>query len=140
MSIEGPILGIDPGTARIGLARSDPLRITLQPLPYLKKDKSFPANLLALIKKGGYTTVVVGFPVNEENRETFVCKIANEIKEIIEKDLSLPVFFQNERYSTQEAEDCLREMGYKAEARKKWKDSFSAMLILKWYCDANKKI
>ncbi len=132
---DGPILAIDPGTHRVGLARCDLLRISSTPLPAMKVDHRFPATLIDTIREENYSIIVIGHPVNQDGKETPMSLRAKELGETIEKETGLLVFLQNERHSTREVIELLQEKNFRKDKIQKMKDSLSAMVILQWFLD-----
>jgi putative Holliday junction resolvase len=112
------VLAIDLGEVRMGLAISDELMITAQPLPtWRRKGKQADvAHLKDLVGTWGVERVVVGY-------------------EHLENTLAVPVVLWDERYSTVAAERALIEGGVRRQRRQQLRDSVAALLILQGYLD-----
>lgn len=127
------IMGLDVGDRRIGIALSDPLGMTAQPLVTLRRDRNTFVGLLHLLKQHEVDRVVIGLPKN----------LAGEIGPQAEKVLAFVKEFQNstevpidtvdERFSTAEARKMLIEADVGRSGRKAVIDKISAALILDGY-------
>jgi putative Holliday junction resolvase len=117
------VLAIDLGEVRMGLAISDELMITAQPLPtWRRKGKQADvAHLKDLVGTWGVERVVVGY--------------AQHFAEHLENTLAVPVVLWDERYSTVAAERALIEGGVRRQRRQQLRDSVAALLILQGYLD-----
>lgn len=134
---ENRILGMDVGRKRIGLAISDGLGLTAQPLSLLKrKDISRDlAELKKIIVDRDIKKIVVGLPLNMNGS---VGKMAIEILDFVEllKDnLILPVITWDERFTSLQAKTLLLEADLSRRKRKEVIDKLSAQLILQGYLD-----
>lgn len=99
------VMGIDYGTARTGVALSDPTRTLAQPLTVLaSKDRDWVlAQLKKLAVEHGVTQLVVGLPLNMDGTEGPAARLCREIAGILERKTGLPVDLVDERLSTVEA-------------------------------------
>jgi len=105
----GRILGIDYGRRRIGLALSDELGLTAQPLATLvrtnrRKDLR---RLREIVRKHAVRRIVVGHPVTLAGTAGEMAAEAARFAARLEKDLGLPVELSDERLSSWEAEQFL---------------------------------
>src|SRR6478672_660594 len=93
------ILALDLGKKRIGLAISDPLRITAQGLPNLLRTnkRSDLAALGELAQEREVGLILLGNPMNMSGREGRQSVWVREFASAIEKRLGLPVAFWDER-------------------------------------------
>ena len=132
-------MGLDYGKARIGVAFSD-LSSTIASADHIYKTQTLEKDLqyfTTQIKERSVDLVVFGLPLNADGTEcemTFVVKdFAEKLKTISGVDVS----FQDERYTSFEAEEYLKEAGIKWEKRKELLDKVSAQIILQNYLDEN---
>jgi len=131
------ILGIDFGERRIGLAISDPLKITAQGLPTIdaRKTKDVLSFIQNIIREKGVEKVVVGMPRNMNGSIGFK---GEEVKKFIQKlsrKIRVKVISWDERLTSVQSQKSMREMG--TSRRKKGKvDQISATLILQSYLDS----
>jgi len=126
------LLGIDFGLARVGLAITDELHISIMPKETLLFQKSdFWIRLIKIIENERIGAIVIGIPYdeNEEHEmrdyiEKFTSDLANKI--------SIPFFFQDESFSSRQAVSIMLENGKKKKNRtqKGATDRVAAAIIL----------
>ena len=131
----GKILAIDYGMARVGLAITDALKITAQPMDTLetKGDADILINKIKdIMASSKLDEVVIGYPkpMNGDLSET-----AKKIDEVIVKieALGLKVVKWDERLTTVMAYNTMKEMGIKQKDKKVHADRLAAMYILQDY-------
>jgi putative Holliday junction resolvase len=131
------ILGLDYGSRRIGMAVSDSLGLTAQPLPALLRegDRKDIAAIGRLAAEAGVTSVVVGLPLLLNGDEGPQASRARAFGEKLSAELSLPVTMWDERLTTAQSERHLIESGVRRERRKEIRDSLSAMFLLQSFLD-----
>ena len=123
-----PILSLDVGTKRIGLAYCDPLFITVNILPSVKREKNNPEieTIKNYIKKHNLTGFIVGLPLDDEGEMTSQALDCKAYGEFLFKELKLPFSFVNEHSSTWESAN---RFGIKKD-KSGLIDSLSAKVIL----------
>jgi putative Holliday junction resolvase len=133
----GRILGLDLGSKTIGIALSDPLKITSQGLTTLKRTSHSKelARLKELIREHAVQAVVVGLPKNMDGSIGPQWEKAIREAERLERELDLPVSLWDERLTTVEAEKTLLQADLSRSKRKKVIDKMAAQLILQGYLD-----
>ena len=121
----------------MGLAISDELMITAQPLPtWRRKDQRADlAHLTSLVETWGVHQVVVGYPKHLGGEVGERAVKSQKFAERLEGALGLPVILWDERYSTVAAERTLIEAGVRRQRRQQVRDSVAALLILQGYLD-----
>lgn len=134
------ILGVDLGEKKIGLAVSDPLFLTSQPLSFYqpsgkKKNLVF---FRDLVKEYDIEEIVVGFPLQMDGHEGIEAEKARNFAMWLEKSLNLPVFLWDERLTTKQALRILHQQDIKAKKKKVLKDQISASLILSSYLESRR--
>jgi putative Holliday junction resolvase len=132
------ILALDLGKRRIGLAISDPLRITAQGLPNLvrtNKRSDFTA-LEELIKEREVGIILLGNPINMGGKEGRQSAWVREFAGDIEKRTGLPVRLWDERMTSVEAGRVLRSSGISIAKRAAAVDKLSAVILLQSYLDS----
>ncbi|MFQ5989033.1 MAG: Holliday junction resolvase RuvX [Candidatus Methylomirabilales bacterium] len=131
------ILAIDLGEVRMGLAISDELMMTAQPLPTWRRKgmQADVAHLQDLVGTWGVEQVVVGFPKHLGGRIGERASSAQQFAEQLGHALSVPVILWDERLSTAAAERSLIEAGVRRQRRQQLRDSVAAQLILQSYLD-----
>ncbi len=139
------ILGLDYGTKTVGVAVSDELMITAQPLLTIERKS---ANKLrqtyAAIEKiieeyGGVDKIILGYPKNMNNTLGERAEATEEFKEALERRTGIEVVLWDERLSTIEASRILMDSGVRRENRKQYIDKMAAAVILQNYLDAASK-
>jgi len=129
-------LGIDVGAVRIGLALSDPLGMTAQPLDVIKR--TTPERDLDAIRKAvrdnEVTVLVIGLPLNMDGSEGPAVEHARLFGKLLEP-LGLPIEFVDERLSTVVAESVLLEADMRRDKRKQVRDKVAAAVILQAWLD-----
>ena len=136
----GRLICFDVGERRIGIAVSDMLGITAQPVETyhrtgnLEKDCEY---LVSIIKEQEAVKLVVGLPKNMNNSLGFK---AEEIQNFIEEFKSylpeqFPIDWIDERLTTVQAENVLLEANVSRKKRKKFVDKIAAVFMLQTYMD-----
>lgn len=131
------ILALDLGKRRIGVAVSDPLRLTAQGLPTLTREnrrKDFAA-LARMVSEQEARLVVVGHPLRMSGESGPEAKQAERFAEVLAAHCGVEVKLWDERLTTRQASRVLRESGIGLEKRKRAVDQLSAVLILQSYLD-----
>jgi putative Holliday junction resolvase len=135
-------LGLDLGTRTLGLAISDPLGIIATSYKILRHDEDYDSLLPMLkeeIEKNHIEALVLGFPKNMNNSVGERGEIALAFKEKLEEEFQLPVYMQDERLTTRQAESLLISNDTSRKKRKKVIDSLAATIILQSYLDRKEK-
>lgn len=135
-------LGLDLGTKTLGLAISDPLCIIATSYKILRHDEDYDSLLPMLkeeIEKNHIEALVLGFPKNMNNSVGERGEIALSFKEKLEEEFQLPVYMQDERLTTRQAESLLISNDTSRKKRKKVIDSLAATIILQSYLDRKEK-
>ncbi len=137
MSKDIRILAIDLGTKNIGLAVSDPLGLTAQPLPTLRRSKRRAdlAHLCELVEALAVERVLVGHPLHLKGYAGARAQQAERFADRLREKLEVPVELFDERLTTVEAERLLREAGATRAERRRAADQIAAQLILQTYLD-----
>lgn len=137
---EGPgrVLAIDLGTVRVGLALSDPLRITGQPmgkLPRRALGKDL-RPLIDIVRTNDVSTVVLGHPLLMSGAAGERALDAEKFADRLRAELPCPVVLWDERLTTVQAERALREGGVDGRKRRTVVDATAAALLLQSWLDA----
>jgi putative Holliday junction resolvase len=138
------IAGFDVGDKRIGIAVTDPLGYTAQPLLtlYRKTPRADLKSIGRLLRKHGVAEAVVGNPLNMSGEVGPRARKAQEFAEQLHAEFGIPVHLVDERLTTWEAHQLLDEAGRSRrrasgrEERKRIVDQVAAVLILKSFLDA----
>jgi putative Holliday junction resolvase len=132
------ILSLDYGSKTIGLAVSDPLGITAQGLPTLRrKNKRTDFGALSeLIRKYEIAEIVLGLPLHMSGRAGVQAEKAQLFAEDLRKQFSLPVHLWDERLTSAEANRVLRESEMSIRRRGEVVDRLAAVLILQSFLES----
>lgn len=125
-------IGVDHGTKRTGFAATDPGRLLVTPLDVVAGgDAEALDHLAILLDERDISHVVVGDPVHMDGRRGGRAAEVDRFIAAAEARFPDLVFVrQDERLSTKEAEERLKEAGHFGDARKARRDSWSAMVLL----------
>ena len=130
----GRVLAVDPGTVRVGLAISDPLRITAQPLAVIPSEGAV-SHIADLCRDQDVEEVVVGLPITESGVEGEPAAAARRLGDEIRVATGLPVTAVDERYTSRMAEKALIEGGVRRRERRESVDKVAAAMILRSFLD-----
>lgn len=132
------ILALDLGKKRIGLAISDPLRITAQGLPNLNRTnkRTDLAALDAIVKEWQAGLLLMGNPINMRGSEGRQSGWVREFATALEAHTRVPVKLWDERLTSVEAGRVLRASGISIEKRAAAVDRLSAVILLQSYLDS----
>jgi putative Holliday junction resolvase len=130
-------MALDYGEKRIGLALSDPLGITAQPLDTIRRetDAQVASEVEELAKTHEVERVIVGLPLNLSGSDSPQTKRTRRFISRLRKLLDIKVEACDERLSSFEAERVLLEMDVRRSRRKERRDIIAAQLILQGYLD-----
>jgi putative holliday junction resolvase len=135
----GVRLGIDPGDARIGVARSDPTGFLATPLETVRRGKGDLARLARLVGEEEAVEVVVGLPRSLSGGEgPAAVKTREFASRLAERIAPVVVRLQDERLTTVSAEAMLRDRGKKGAERRAVVDQAAAVLILQHALDTER--
>jgi putative Holliday junction resolvase len=130
-----PILGIDFGRARIGIAISDELLLLAHPLETISGTEGAALRVAEIARDRKIDHVVVGVP---RQMKGAIGPAATEVLQFVEKlraNLPCPVVTWDERLTTVAANRALREAGRKTRATRGYVDQVAAQMILQGYLD-----
>jgi putative Holliday junction resolvase len=129
------ILGLDYGTKNVGLAYSDELGITVQPLESVpnRSRKDLLRRLRTLVELHDIGRIVVGLPLNMNGTAGPAAERVRLFMQQLEPELGIPLSEVDERLSTLEASEIWLEMSSRRQRRYKTVDSLAAALILERY-------
>jgi len=130
-----PILGIDFGRARIGLAISDELQLLAHPLETIPANADSTKRIAEIVRDRKVDKIVVGVPRHMSGE---IGRAANEALEFAAKlraALLCAVETWDERLTTVSANRVLRDAGKKTRQTRKYVDQVAAQMILQGYLD-----
>ena len=129
----GRVMALDVGKVRIGVALSDGLGLTAQPLltVWRKTRGEDLRSLMRLIRKHGVTEIIVGNPLHMSgDLSPWAAKVQEFAAEVRARS-SLPVELWDERLSSHAAHEILDQAGHDKQGRKFVIDQVAAVVILR---------
>lgn len=136
------LLGLDVGDTRIGVALSDALGVAAHPLCTLTR-KNRKVDLIAiadLVSIHKVERVVIGLPISLDGSIGTQAEKVQKFAQRLEHVIDIPIEFQDERFTTAEAEEILRELNKDAKEQKELIDEVSAVIILDDYLNRDQEI
>ena len=135
----GVRLGIDPGDARIGVARSDPSGYLATPVETVARGRGDLARIAAIVREEGAVEVVVGLPRSLSGAEGPAAAKSRLFAEALARRVApVPVRLVDERLTTVSAEAMLRDRGRKGSKRRAVVDQAAAVVILQHALDSER--
>jgi putative Holliday junction resolvase len=139
----GTRIGIDPGDARIGVARSDPTGFLATPVETVRRGKGDLARISRILVEEGdgapVLEVVVGLPRSLSGGEgPAAVKVREFAGRLAARVAPVPVRLVDERMTTVSAEAMLRDQGRKGGKRRAVVDQAAAVLILQHALDTER--
>lgn len=135
----GRSLALDLGDVRIGLALSDSLGITAQPLAPLRRvgPRKDLEGLASIVERHEVRRVIVGLPLLLSGEDGGAAREARQFAERLRARLPhVPIDLWDERLTTVQAERAMIEGEARRSERKRSLDTVAAVLILQNYLDA----
>ena len=128
-----PIIALDLGARRVGVAVSDALSISINRLEALPRTnwKQILRDVDDLVRRFDAQTVVIGLPLRLNGSTGDAALEVESIARKFARSLSVPVYLQDERLSSVEAEENLRADGHQRQKISTLVDSEAAAVILR---------
>ncbi|MGE5589832.1 MAG: Holliday junction resolvase RuvX [Bacillota bacterium] len=136
-STSARVLGLDVGEKTIGLAVSDGLGLTAQPLDVLRRTnlEADLEQLMERVRELGVNAFVVGLPRNMNGTLGPAAESCRRFAEALGDTSGLPVHMVDERLTTVAAHRTLLEADLSRARRRQVVDATAAALILQTYLD-----
>ena len=131
-------LGLDVGSRRIGVAVSDELGLTAQPVLTLERRSNRREDLRSLARlcrRFGVAGIVVGNPIHLSGESSPGAAKTQAFAAQLGELTGLPIHFWDERLTTREAHEILYKAGHDRQKHRKVVDQVAAMLILQSFLD-----
>lgn len=140
---QGTRLGIDVGSVRIGVARSDPGGLLATPLETVRRGKGDLDRIAELVTEHEAVEVIVGLPTSLSGRSGPAAEQARAFADALARRLAdrLPtraVRLYDERLTTVTAEAGLRRSGVRGQAQRKVVDQVAAAVLLQAALDGER--
>ena len=131
-----PILALDFGRVRIGVAISDELQLLAHPLETIPANERATSRVVELVRERNVEHVVVGIPKRMNGQIGTAATEALEFVEKLRAVLPCPVVTWDERLTTVAAHRALRDAGKKTRQTRGYVDQVAAQMILQSYLDS----
>jgi putative Holliday junction resolvase len=131
-------LGLDVGNRRIGVAVSDELGLTAQPVMTLERKRSRRDDLRSLARlcrRFEVAGIVVGNPLNLNGGASPQAEKTQAFAAELGELTGLPIHLWDERLTTHEAHRLLYKAGRKRQEHKRVVDQVAAVMILQGFLD-----
>ncbi len=139
MMRSGIRLGIDVGSVRIGVARSDPSGLLATPVETVRRGRGDLDRLARIAAEYEAVEIVVGLPTSLSGREGQAAAAAREFAARISSALApIPVRLFDERLTTVTAQQGLRASGVKARDQRGVVDQAAAVVLLQAALDSER--
>ena len=136
----GSRLGVDVGSARVGIASCDPHGLLASPLTTVRRGRSDLAEIARLAAEQDVIEIIVGLPTSLSGRPGQAADLARDFAETLAGVVSpVPVRLVDERFTTVIAHAALAEGGRNAKERRSVIDQAAAALLLQGALDAERQ-
>jgi putative holliday junction resolvase len=136
----GVRLGIDVGSVRIGVARSDTAGLLATPIETVKRGLNDLERIIALAEEFSAVELIVGLPVALSGDETASTADARGFAQRLADGQSGPVRLIDERLTTVSAHSAMRDVGRSTRESRAVIDQVSAVIILQHALDGERSI
>jgi putative Holliday junction resolvase len=135
-------IALDHGQRRIGVAATDALGLMAHPLGVIDNDgdASVAAAVREIAAEREAEVLVIGIPINIDGSSGPAAKAARAFADRLAQSTGLPVETVDERLTTLDAEDRLKQAGMRDwRERKRKRDQAAAALILERWLDRERR-
>ena len=138
------VMGLDFGSRTCGVAMSDELLMTAQPVETIHRDRPSKirktlARIEELIETYNVGLIVLGLPLNMNDTQGERAAVTLDFRDQLTRRTGLPVVMSDERLTTVEADELLDEMGIAPADRKTYLDTVAANIILQEYMENHRE-
>jgi putative Holliday junction resolvase len=132
-------MAVDPGTVRCGIAVCDWLGMLASPVGVIrvKDGRELPAAIAAKAVELEAELIIVGYPIQMDGTPGPRAAAAEKLAEQVRQHTDLEVQLFDERLTSAEAEDLLKEAGRSIKESKEMRDAAAAAVLLTWWLDKN---
>lgn len=127
-----PIIAIDYGNKKTGVAISNQEQSFAMPFKQINiADVSKQiSEIIVLVTTHKVCGVIIGLPVDTNGLETEQTKIVRNYANVVASLIDLPIYLQDERFTSKAADNLLKSMGIRRKERNAQDDSVAASIIL----------
>jgi putative pre-16S rRNA nuclease len=136
--LTGVVLGIDPGSVRVGVAVSDPGGSIAFPLTVIQRadDDSLVEDLAELVKLREASEIVVGLPRRLDGTDGPEAGEALLLAKRLRTKLGIPVHLVDERYTSKISETAMRSAKVTSRKQRPVVDKIAATVLLQGFLDS----
>jgi putative holliday junction resolvase len=132
-------MAVDAGSARIGVARSDPAGVLASPLAMVPRTAGYLDAIAGLVAEHQPIEVIVGLPMTLSGRAGHAVGLARRFAaELAGRIAPVPVRLVDERFTTVLAHAALRQGGRDGRARRSVVDQAAAAMLLQGALDSER--
>jgi len=136
-----PLLALDIGGKRIGVAVSDSLGISCRGVTCLfRNDQGWPKQTLKIVREYGSKGIVIGLPKNMDGSEGSQAEDCRRAAKQLSEYTQLPIYFQDERLSTWTAKERLFAQGLNEKKMRLKLDQTAAAVFLEDFIAAHPEL
>lgn len=133
-------MALDVGAKTIGVAVTDLLKITVRPLTTLQRSglSRDVRQVEELIHEMKVVKLIVGKPLHLDGTPSSTQDLISPLVDCLKSVTSIPLVWSDERLSTKEAEDLMREIGLRMMQRRTRRNEFAAAVILRRHLEESR--
>ena len=136
--IKHPVLGIDHGEVRIGLAITDPIGIMAHPLETIQVKTTEPIErILEIINERQVQQIILGLPLRMDGSEGTAAEKIRVFGNQLAAKINIPLYYMDESLTTVAAAEKLHQAGKNAKKQKSIIDQAAAVEILTNWLEQN---
>lgn len=140
----GRILCIDYGDARIGIAATDELQIAVSPLITVANNNNYMEEIMTICKDKRPEILVVGLPYGQNGEigpaaKKIVAFSEKLISQLKKNEIDVQCYWQDERYTTRDAHETMRNLGVRKKRKMAIVDQIAACNILRAFMETNER-
>ncbi|WP_327046362.1 Holliday junction resolvase RuvX [Microbispora sp. NBC_01189] len=135
----GVRIGVDVGSVRVGVARSDPSGLLATPVETVRRGRGDLARIAEIAAEHEAIEIVVGLPTSLSGRESHAAEAARAFAARLARSVApVPIRLVDERLTTVGAQQRLRSSGVKARDQRDVIDQAAAVLLLQAALDGER--
>ena len=133
------VMAVDPGTVRCGIAVCDYLGMLASPVGviHVKDGRELPSAVAAKATELEAQLIIVGYPIQMDGTPGPRAAAAEKLAAQIQAATDIEVRLFDERLTSAEAEDLLKEAGRSLKESKQMRDAAAAAVLLTWWLEKN---
>ena len=131
------VVALDLGSARIGVAVSDPGGVLASPYEVVPRDERSHARLHAIVEETSAERVIVGLPLSLDGSHGPAARTVEAEVEELRAVLPAPVELYDERFTTVTAHQAMAAAGKRSKQRRDSVDAAAAAVLLQSWLDAH---